>query len=220
MIVDTVDGGRDLNLAVLFLSDIGVPPDWDEATIEDVSEELEDAGFEIIFHGKEVPDMVMRIPEGTKVWEAQIELGRAWRNVTRVNANFIPRSARSLAITCNDAKAAHASMAKSKRKTSTGLVFMDTHGVEAVLKEECDRLSTSLLEAFGDTVLLMSTTSPGDLLVFKEGGEGDSPSFTKVARIVHDCYQTVLGRGVQTAGRGMKKSLSRILSLYPGTHGL
>jgi len=202
-----------VNIAILFLSDLCTSSKWNKDTVEDVSFELADQSIKILYTGKKSSDIVLQLPEGTKIWEARIGLEKAWNRVAGEHISFIPRSGKELAIAYHKTLSIYESQAVSKKGTSSGIVFIDTHKIESTLDSESERLHNSLVESLGKSTVLRRLISLGDLIVIKEGKESAEPSFTRIARVVQDSYRPILERPFHIAGRGLTTSLKDICSL-------
>jgi hypothetical protein len=163
---------------VLFLSDIGPAASWGLAPPGEIAAEAGDREMEVIHHGRKSPDVILRLPEGTKTWEARVGFETAWRNVTGESSAFVARSARSLILSYLKGEEIAGSLTAPRSGTSAGLVFLD--------------------------LMAKRQISRGEILVIKKGKEEEQPSFARVARIVHECYRSVLETPVQMAGRGLK----------------
>ncbi len=196
--------GGDLNLVVLFLSDVGPSLSWEAIPLDELATEAAEREIELVYVGKASPDVVLRLPEGTKTWDARVGFETAWRAVIGTPASFIARSARNLAMSMIKGAEVRSSLELPKRGISHGMVFMETRGLEKVLEEECDRIIKSLGEAGTEDILVKKPIEQGDILVVKRGKEEDQPSFARVARVVQECYRLIVGKPVNVAGRGMK----------------
>jgi len=208
--------GGDLNLVVLFLSDVGPSLRWAEIPLDELTAEAAEREIEMIYVGKISPDVVLRLPEGTKTWEARVGFETAWRSVMGTTASFIARSARNLAMSMIRADEVRKTMDLPRRGVSHGMVFMETRGLEKVLEEECNRIIRNLGEAGTEDILIKMPIEQGDILVVKRGKEEDPPSFARVARVVQECYRQIIGQPVNVAGRG-KKALGSLQTVI-GEH--
>ncbi len=207
---DTLFGVGCLNLAVLFLSDIGIPPSWSNALLEDISEDLLDWEIEVLHTCRKSSDFILKLPEGTKTWEARVALETVWRTIADQTPSFVSRSARQVAMAILMAKTMLNSDKTIKKTTSAGIVFIETHKVENLLYSEDKRLWTSLQESGCADLILKRQLGLGNILFVKEGKETDDPSFKRIARIVQECYRSVIDAPLHIAGRGLMSTLNEI----------
>ena len=189
---------------VLFLADSGPAVAWGVAPPDEIETECADREIEVVHFGKKSPDVVLRLPEGTKTWETKVGFERAWQAVTGSSAVFIARSAKTVAQSCVAGEGIYGSLGAPKKGSSAGLVFLETRGLEQVLESECDRLLKELGTAGTQDLIAKKPVSRGDILVVKRGKEGEPPTFARVARIIQECYRSVLEKPIHVAGRSLK----------------
>lgn len=178
-----------------------------------MSAEAAEREIEVVHLTRKSHDVVLRLPEGTKTWDARVGFETAWREVTGKSLSFISRSARSVALAYLKGGDLYDSLGLSRKSHSCGFVFMETRGLERMLEEECDRILKALGETDAGDVVVKKPIAHGDVFVVKNGKETEQPSFARVARIVQECYRSVLGKQIQVAGRGMNalKSLHAVI---------
>lgn len=193
-----------MNLVVLFLADSGPAVKWEAAPPEEIVAECEDREMEIVHFGKRSPDVVLKLPEGTKAWESRVGFEKAWRAVTSSSPIFIARSAKTVAQSYIMGEEFYGSQTVPKKGTSAGLVLLETKGLEQVLDSECDRLLKGLGMVGVQDLIARKQVSRGDILVVKKGKDGEPPTFARIARIVQECYRSVLEKPVHVAGRSLK----------------
>jgi hypothetical protein len=193
-----------MNLVVLFLADSGPAVTWGGALPDEIAAECKDREMEVVHLGKKSSDVVLRLPEGTKSWETRVGFEKAWRAVTSSSPVFIARSAKTVAQSYLLGEEIYGSLGVPKKGTSAGLVFLETRGLEQVLESECDRLLKELGMAGAEDLIARKPISRGDILVVKKGKDGEPPSFARVARIVQECYRSVLEKPIHVAGRSLK----------------
>jgi len=193
-----------MNLVILFLADSGPAVAWGPAPPDEIAAECEDREMEVIHFGRKSPDVVLKLPEGTKAWETRIGFEKAWRAVTGSSPVFIARSAKAVAQSYIAGGETYESLGIVKKGSSAGLVFLETRGLEQALESECYRLLKELDVAGAQDLIARKQLSRGDVLVVKRGKEGESPSFARIARIIQECYRSVLEKPVHVAGRSLK----------------
>jgi len=209
-------GDRATNLVILFLADSGPAVAWGPAPPDEIAAECEDREMEVVHFGKKSPDVVLRLPEGTKTWETRIGFEKAWRAVTSSSPVFIARSAKAVVQSYIMGEEIYASLGVPKKGSSAGLVFLETRGLEQVLESECDRLLKVLGMAGEQDLIARKHISRGDILVVKRGKDGEPPAFARVARIIQECYRSVLEKPVHVAGRSLKtlKGIRDVIEEY------
>jgi hypothetical protein len=193
-----------MNLVVLFLADSGPAVTWGTAPPDGITAECEDREMEVVYFGKKSPDVVLRLPEGTKAWETRVGFEKAWRAVTGSSPVFIARSAKALAQSYIMGEDIYGSLGVPKKGTSAGLVLLEIKGLEQVLESECDRLLKQLGIVGTQDLIARKPITRGDILVVKRGKDGEPPSFARVARIIQECYRSVLETPIHVAGRSLR----------------
>ncbi len=209
-----------MNLVVLFLSDRGQQVNWENAPMAEVADEAGGREIEVLHIGRKSQDLLLRLPEGSKAWEAKVGFESAWKDATGVTPLFIARPAGSVSLSFMKGGELFHSLSIPRKDKSAGIVFMETRGIEKMIEEECERISKSLASGGAD-ILLGQPIAKGDVFVVKAGKESDQPSFARVARLVQECYRSVIERPVPVAGRGLGslKSLNSVIEEHaPGMH--